>query len=653
MCGLAGFWHPGRGQTYDGSAVLERMSDAIRHRGPDDHGAWSNEEGLFLGHRRLSVLDLSEAGHQPMTSPSGRFVVVYNGEIYNFRAIREELEGETGQLPWRGHSDTEVMLAGFERWGIEATLKRLVGMFALALWDRTRRTVTLARDRMGEKPLYYGIQNGVLLFGSELGALRCHPAFEGRLSRQALALLLKFAYVPAPHSIYAGIGKLPPASFVEIGADMVAQGACGTPQRYWQLPVFTAGDVAAAGGSSGLSEVEAIDQLEALLRTAIADQMLADVPLGAFLSGGIDSSLIVSLMQAMSTQPVKTFTIGFDNPLYNEAEGAKAVARHLGTDHTELYVSGQDALNVAPRLAEIYSEPFADSSQIPTWLVAAMARKHVTVSLSGDAGDELFGGYNRYQYLPKIQRRFGGVPPALRNLAGKAISAVPPRYFDTALASLGSLIPSLRVRLPGDKLHKLAAVMACDSAHGMYHRVVSAWPDPASVVIGAGALDPADGDADTDFVRWMMRRDILTYLPDDILTKVDRAAMAVSLETRAPFLDHRVVEFASSLPLSLKIREGQSKWILRQLLYRHVPREIIERPKMGFAIPLHDWLRGPLRDWAGALLSPSRLTREGYFVASGISRVWEQHQSGRGNFEHMLWPVLMFQAWNERQGTKG
>ncbi|MCL2713247.1 MAG: asparagine synthase (glutamine-hydrolyzing) [Alphaproteobacteria bacterium] len=641
MCGFAGFWHPGRGQSYEGATVLARMSDAIRHRGPDDHGAWSNDEGLFLGHRRLSVLDLSEAGHQPMTSPSQRFVVVYNGEIYNFQALRDQLDAEMGPLPWRGHSDTEVMLAGFERWGVEATLKRLVGMFALALWDRERRTLTLARDRLGEKPLYYGVQNGVLLFGSELSALRRHPACVARLSRQALALFLKFAYVPAPHSIYEGIGKLPPGSFVEITENMVAEGACATAVPYWQLPVF-------AAGAKGRSDAEASEELEALLRQAISGQMLADVPLGAFLSGGIDSSLIVALMQAMSRQPVKTFTIGFDNPLYNEAEAAKAVARHLGTDHTEFYVTGEDALNVAPRLAEIYSEPFADSSQIPTWLVSNLARRHVTVSLSGDAGDELFGGYNRYQYLPKIRRRLGALPLSLRALAGKAIGAVPPRRWDAIAAAAGALIPGFNVRLPGDKLQKLAAVMACPSAQAMYDRVVSAWPDAQSVVIGAGEATAALGQVDADFVPWMMRQDILTYLPDDILTKVDRAAMAVSLETRAPFLDHRVVEYAASLPLTLKIREGQSKWILRQLLYRYVPRGIIERPKMGFAIPLHDWLRGPLRDWAAELLSPSRLTQEGYFVPGAISKVWQQHQSGRGNFEQMLWPVLMFQAWKER-----
>lgn len=642
MCGIAGYWHPKGQGTYDGSSALARMTDAIRRRGPDDSGAWNNEDGLFLGHRRLAIVDLTQAGHQPMTSPTGRFVVAYNGEIYNFRAIREALDAENGgTLPWRGHSDTEVMLAAFERWGIERTLGQMVGMFAIALWDRERKTLTLARDRMGEKPLYYGLQRGALLFGSELQALRAHPSFEANVSRDALAMFLKYAYVPAPHSIYGGIHKLPPGAIIEITPRMLAEGSIGEPRRYWALPAIE------QAARDGRTDEQAVSELDALLRNGIRDQMLADVPLGAFLSGGIDSTLIVSLMQAMSTQRVKTYTIGFDDASYNEAVQAKIVAQHLGTSHTELYVSGKDALDVVPHLPDIYAEPFADSSQIPTYLVSRLAREHVTVSLSGDAGDELFGGYNRYQYLPKVWGKLGNVPSVARSIAASMIRVAPPARWDAIATSLGPVIPGLRVRLPGEKLHKLAAVMSLDSPRAMYERVVSQWHNADDVVLGAGEL-PAGIVQQGEFATWMMRQDMLTYLPDDILAKVDRAAMAVSLETRVPFLDHRVVEFAAALPRSFKIRDGKSKWILRQLLNRYVPQEIVERPKMGFGIPLHDWLRGPLREWAEELLAAPRLAHEGYFAPQQIRKVWESHVSGRGNFQHMLWPVLMFQAWHER-----
>lgn len=647
MCGIAGFWHPNSQGRYDGPTALSRMTNAILRRGPDDAGAWDNGAGLFLGHRRLAIVDLSSAGHQPMASPTGRYIIVFNGEIYNFQALRKALESaHQSPLPWRGHSDTEVMLAAFEHWGIQETLRKLVGMFALAVWDRTRETLTLARDRIGEKPLYYGLNKGALIFASELQALNAHPCFDAQVSRDSLALLLKYAYVPSPHSIYEGIHKLPPGTWIELDRNALDSGSVGAPQAYWELPG------AQPDGAAPISDAEAIDQLEALLRTTISEQMVADVPLGAFLSGGIDSSLIVGLMQSLSAQQVKTFTIGFDNPGYNEAEHAKAVARHLGTEHTELYVSGADALNVVPKLPDIYGEPFADSSQIPTYLVSQLARGQVTVSLSGDAGDELFGGYNRYQFLPNVWRKLNRIPAPARSLVAWMIESASPNRWDSIANGLNPVIPAgLRVRLPGEKLHKLAGVMRHGSPSQMYDRVVSQWPNAMDAVIGARPFANPASVGDSDFAAWMMRQDTLTYLPDDILAKVDRAAMAVSLETRVPFLDHRIVEFASSLPMSLKIRDGSTKWLLRQLLYRYVPRELIERPKMGFGIPLHDWLRGPLRDWAESLLDPQRLKSEGYFMPGPIRAVWERHLSGQGNYQHQLWPVLMFQAWLDQKRT--
>ncbi|BFT62033.1 asparagine synthase (glutamine-hydrolyzing) [Pseudomonas moorei] len=645
MCGIAGFWHPNSQGRYDGLTALTRMTNAILHRGPDDAGAWDNGAGLFLGHRRLAIVDLSSAGHQPMASPTGRYVIVFNGEIYNFQVLRKSLDAaHQSPLPWRGHSDTEVMLAAFEHWGIQETLSRLVGMFALAVWDRTRETLTLARDRIGEKPLYYGLKKGALLFASELQALEAHPGFDSEVSRDSLALLLKYAYVPSPHSIYEGIHKLPPGTWIELDYAALESGNVGAPQAYWQLPVIQ------LGSHTGISDSEMIDQLDELMRTTISEQMVADVPLGAFLSGGIDSSLIVGMMQSLSSQKVKTYTIGFDNAGYNEAEHAKAVARHLGTDHTELYVSGTDALDVVPKLPDIYGEPFADSSQIPTYLVSQLARGHVTVSLSGDAGDELFGGYNRYQFLPNVWRKLSRVPGPARRLAARMIESASPSRWDSIASGLTPITPtSLRVRLPGDKLHKLATVMRHDTPGLMYDRVVSQWPNASDVIIGAHCMPSAASVGDSDFASWMMRQDTLTYLPDDILAKVDRAAMAVSLETRVPFLDHRIVEFATALPMSFKVRNGSTKWILRQLLDRYVPRELIERPKMGFGIPLHEWLRGPLRDWAESLLDPQRLAREGYFTPGPIRAVWEKHLRGQGNYQHQLWPVLMFQAWLDRK----
>ncbi len=630
MCGIAGFLACGGGQgRSDPDAALRAMSDALAHRGPDDIGAWRDgDSGIWLGFRRLSILDLSQAGHQPMASHCGRYVLAFNGEIYNHLEIRRALAGVRGEA-WRGHADSETLLAAVSHWGIKAALTRAVGMFAFAIWDRELRVLTLARDRLGEKPLYYGWQGDHFLFGSELKALKAHPAFRAGIDRDALTLLLRHSYVPAPYSIHSGIRKLEPGMMLQVSA------AARDPsvESFWSVrAAVEAGRRDPFRGTA----VEAVDALESLLAGAIGQQMVADVPLGAFLSGGVDSSAVVALMQAQSSRSVKTFAIGFDERGYDEAVHANAVARHLGTDHTELYVSAEDARAVIPRLPAIYDEPFADSSQIPTFLVAQLARAGVTVSLSGDGGDELFGGYHRYDSLIRLWRLVGWAPgPLRRGLA----SALKPRN------------PASRI---AGKLDAAAAVLAAKRPEEVYHRLVSHWKDPASVV--SGSREPPT--VLTDRNAWMplpdllhrgMYLDQLSYLPGDILAKVDRAAMAVSLETRVPLLDHRVVEFAWRLPVDYLVREGQTKWILRQVLYRHAPRALFERPKQGFGVPIGAWLRGPLRAWAEALLEESRLRREGFFDPGPIRRKWAEHSAGTQNWQAYLWDVLMFQAWLEAQ----
>lgn len=645
MCGLAGFWAPG-GLTADADGALTRMTTCIAHRGPDDAGTWIDAPaGIALGHRRLAVLDLSSEGHQPMSSPDGRYVIVYNGEIYNFATIRAELEA--AGVRFRGHSDTEVMLAAFERWGLVDAVRRFAGMFAFALWDRRDQLLHLVRDRFGEKPLYYGWQRGTLLFGSELKSLRAHPAFHAGVDRDALTLYLRHNYVPAPRSIYEGISKVGIASIVTIDR----AGAVST-SRYWELE-----QVIADGAASVLegSDEELVDLVEARLRATIREEMIADVPLGAFLSGGIDSSTIVALMQVESRRPVKTFTIGFGEDAYNEAVYAKAVAKHLGTDHTELYVSAEQARDVIPRLPCMYDEPFGDSSQIPTYLVAHMARQHVTVALSGDGGDEAFGGYNRYFLGRRIWRTLAPLPVGVRRRVARAIHGVSPSNWGTVLGAAQSVLPSgMRVAHAGDRMHKLADVFASPSMADMYRSLVSHWHQPAAMVIGgsepATLLDEAiSGLGGLSDVERMMYWDARTYLPDDIMVKVDRAAMAVSLETRAPFLDHRVVELAWQMPLRMKLRDNTGKWAVRKVLERHVPTALVERPKMGFGVPIDQWLRGPLREWAGDLLDPARLAREGYLQPGPIQEKWNEHQSGGRNWQYLLWDVLMFQAWLEGQ----
>ncbi len=618
------------------------MGAAIRHRGPDDAGIWRDADaGVALVHRRLSILDLSPSGHQPMQSGSGRYVVAFNGEIYNHLDLRASLQS----VAWRGRSDTETLLAGFDAWGVRNTVQRAVGMFAFAVWDRRDRTLTLARDRLGEKPLYYGWQNNAFLFGSELKALRAHPDFHGEIDRHALTAFMRFSYVPAPQSIYRGIFKLLSGTLLVIWAD---QGDIPRPVPYWSVP-----DVARRGMQEafGGTDPEAVVELEERLAQSVALQQVSDVPLGAFLSGGIDSSTVVALMQAKASRPVHTFTIGFDNHQYNEAVHARAVAKHLGTQHTELYVTPEQTLAIIPRLPVSYDEPFADSSQIPTMLVSELARRSVTVALSGDGGDELFGGYNRYTWV----RRVCSVPAPMRRLLATALGLLSPGQWDYLNETLGRMLPaSLRMRMLGDRAYKLMPVLTGKSDMAIYQQLVSTWAEPGDVVINghesADSIQLWDDFEDLSVSELrMMALDTMTYLPDDILCKVDRAAMAYSLETRVPFLDHRVVEFAWKLPLRMKIRGGQGKWIVRQLLRKYVPDELVDRPKMGFGVPIDTWLRGPLRAWAEALLDESRLRRQGYLHPAPVRQKWLEHISGRRNWQYQLWNVLMFQSWLDTQ----
>ena len=643
MCGLAGFLGSDS-QRHDAS-LLKKMTDTLTHRGPDDAGYWHEPEQLInLGHRRLSIVDLSPAGHQPMSSPSSRYVIAFNGEIYNHHELREQLDKSLSindSIKWRGHSDTETLLAGFEFWGIQETIEKAVGMFAMAVWDKQTQTLTLLRDRLGEKPLYYGWQGDTFLFASELKALRVHPAFQAEINRGAISLMLRHSYIPAPYSIYNGISKLRPGCVLTVS--MLQR----EPKEinYWSgIQVAKNGVANVFSGTDN----QAIDELEKLLNDAVRLQMMADVPLGAFLSGGVDSSTIVALMQAQSTRPVKTYTIGFEEGKYNEAEYAKAIAAHLGTEHTELYVTAQQTMSVIPQLPYLYDEPFSDSSQIPTFIVSQLARQHVTVSLSGEGGDELFCGYNRYQITAKLWKKISCLPIPLRELLAKLLMSFSPDDWNRIGRNLPQkLVPVAKF---GDKLHKGARVMSSDSVDSLYYKLVSNWHE-AVVIDGQEPSTLLTGNrpelSGLDPVQRMMILDMLSYIPDDILVKVDRAAMGVSLESRVPFLDHRVVEFAWRLPQTMKLRDQQSKWILRQILYRHVPQQMIERPKMGFGIPVSDWLRGSLRDWAESLLDESRLHREGFLYPAMVRKKWSEHLSGKYNWSDQLWDVLMFQAWLE------
>jgi asparagine synthase (glutamine-hydrolysing) len=704
MCGFAGFITTNTAQLSQAEAVASKMALAIQHRGPDDIGAWADAStGIALGFRRLSILDLSSAGHQPMHSASGRYVITFNGEIYNHTYLRDLISAEQMVTPakhWRGHSDTETLLACFEAWGLEETLKRTVGMFAVALWDTQTNTLHLARDRFGEKPLYYGwattasSSSPAFVFGSELKALRAYPSFSNEVSRKALALFMRFTYVPAPYSIYQNIFKLEPGCILSIKTDISINkkdyfSKAGDFQHWQSVPTaplrppavqsgltmhrwWSLTSVVEAGAQNQISsEDEALEILEQRLKDAVRVQSLADVPLGAFLSGGVDSSCIVALMQAQAASPVKTFTVGFEEAAFDESPHARAVAEHLGTEHNELFVSAKQAQAVIADLPTVYDEPFADSSQIPTHLVCKAARQQVTVALSGDAGDELFGGYNRYFWGPRIWSRLAWLPYPARQALGVAIRAVPTAGWDSLSRPVNALLPdSKNITRAGINAHKLAARLSgVRDMDDLYKSLVSEWQDPAQVVKGAGGgsggdtgvvlsepasmlSDPWPAAGVEQGQHRMMYRDSMTYLSDDILCKVDRAAMATSLETRVPFLDHRVAELAWRLPLNMKIRNGQGKWALRQVLYKYVPKNLIERPKAGFAIPIGQWLRGPLKDWAEALLDEKRLEVEGYFYSKPIRDKWVQHLSGRYDHTASLWAVLMFQSWLESTSQK-
>ncbi len=641
MCGIAGVLDLNRPEAWLRDTATA-MTTALVHRGPDAGGVWLDPTaGIALGHRRLSIVDLSPLGAQPMVSPSGRYVISYNGEVYSFLDIRPELEAKG--FSFRGGSDTEVMLAAIEAWGLDGALTRFIGMFAFALWDRRTQTLHLIRDRMGIKPVYWARAGSMFLFGSELKAMLACSDWRPAIDRNSVAAYARWNYVPAPHCIYQDAGKLAPGSILTVCA-----GAPPTVRKFWDLR-----SLAAQWPETADDDAAATQRLEVLLRDAVRRRMVADVPLGAFLSGGADSSLVVALMQSQSTKPVRSFTIGFHEREYNEAVHAAAIAKHLGTDHTELYVSPQHALEVIPRLPEYYDEPFADSSQVPTFLVSEMTRKHVTVALSGDGGDELFAGYTRYHWADWVRRTFLSLPPSVRRLAASALS-LPPRAFWEAAARV--LPPSRRPQRIGERVMKLAGFLREDTADGVYRRQHTHWGSPELVVPGSSEphglpFDESLRSEIPDFLKRMQLMDLLTYLPDDILTKVDRASMAVALEARVPLLDHRVVEHVWRLPARMKVREGSDKWLLRKVLYRYVPRHLIERPKMGFSVPVGAWLRGPLRPWAEELLSERRLRQAAFFDPATVRAAWTQFLGGRAGDQEPLWGVLMFEAWRDRYAT--
>ena len=648
MCGIAGFWTvlPHHNRDWLNKRALT-MANTLLHRGPDDKGTWIDEEvGVAFGHRRLSIIDTSDAGHQPMVSSDGRFVLTYNGEVYNFPVLRQELEKKSHRF--RGHSDTEVMLASFQEWGVEGSLKKFNGMFAFALWDRRDRLLTLARDRLGEKPLYYGVQKGTLFFASELKAIRAHSHFEPRIDRDALASFLRFSYVPAPYSIYRDIRKLLPGHYIQIKSPNERTES----EPYWSLESVVQNNQKSL---FSMSEEEAADELERRLKETVKSRMVSDVPLGAFLSGGIDSSTIVALMQSEGGRPVNTFTIGFKEEEFNEAVHAKKVAEHLNTNHTELYVSPKEAMDVIPKLPEMYDEPFADSSQIPTHLISTLTREHVTVALTGDGGDELFAGYNRYILARKYWKLLKSLPFGLRKCLTGVMGLIGGKRFENIYRRFEFTLPiKSRISLPAEKYNKAEKIMSMAGIDEVYKRLVSINYIPKRYLVsGVESLSQLDDSTlwnhGKDYIGNMQKLDLLTYLPDDLLVKVDRAAMAVSLETRVPFLDHELVEFVMGLPLDLKLKNGQGKHLLRKVLYKHVPRKVMERPKMGFTVPLDEWLRGSLKEWAEKLIDPKKLREEGYFKSDPVMKLWNEHLDGRANWGHQLWSIFMFQSWSRKE----
>ena len=648
MCGITGFWQAVGENDTNLQNLARIMAAQMVARGPDDCAEWSDEGvGLAFGFRRLAILDLSPQGRQPMLSESGRYVIVFNGEVYNFLELRQQLEVKGHHF--RGGSDTEVILAAIEEWGVAQAASRFVGMFALALWDRSEHALHLVRDRLGIKPLYYGWMGNAFIFGSELKSLRIHPQFCRVIDHGSLALLMRHCYIPSPYSIYQNVYKLLPGTILTLDSNQADQ---PSPVRFWDAKQVTEEGVAHPFRGS---EKEAIEQLDALLSEAIKMRMIADVPLGALLSGGIDSSTVVALMQAQSNRPIKTFTIGFHEKGYDEANSAAKIASYLGTEHTPIYVTPEQAMEVIPEIPTIYDEPFSDSSQIPTFLVSKLARSQVTVALSGDGGDELFAGYNRYFAARNIWNYISSFPSPVRRVSTQMLRLLSAEVWDGIFERIKPIAPAgLRLRLTGHNVYRVAALLADKVPDEMYRDLVSQRDSQQLILQTTEPItvlnDPSRWANLSDFTQRMMYLDLVSYLPGDILTKVDRASMAVSLEARVPLLDHRVVEFAWTLPMSMKIKDNKGKWILRQVLGKYVPPELTERPKMGFGIPLHSWLRGPLREWAEHLLNEARLQQGGFFDSAPISQKWAEHLAGTHDWKYHLWNVLMFQAWLEVWG---
>jgi len=660
MCGITGSFGLNDDRLLCLRTDVSAMTNALIHRGPDDSDVWTDAgAGVALGHRRLSIVDLSAAGHQPMQSACSRFVIAFNGEIYNHLDLRKQLDQLSPAPVWRGHADTETLLAAFAAWGVERTLQAANGMFAIALWDKQLRTLTLARDRFGEKPLYYGFlgQRSGLVFGSELKALAAHPDWQPRLNEAVLDEYLRFGCVRGAASIYQGIHKLLPGSYVQFTQADIANGQLPAVTQWWS-PITAA--LAAQQEPVIDNPAAAVEHTRDAMMASVGQRMMADVPLGAFLSGGVDSSLVVALMQAQSSKPVRTFSVGFDDARYDESSHAAAVAAHLGTDHTTLNATSQMALNVIPQLADMYDEPFADSSQIPTALIASLTRQHVTVALSGDGGDELFGGYNRHLWVPRIWRKLNRLPVAVRKTLALSLRSIPVGAYDGVMNTAGRVLPKrFHIRTFGEKLHKLAAVLESPSQQALFAGVSSMNRQPGHL-LNVGAAHPAvtitpvenlyPALQQFDGVEWMLLMDTMNFMVDDALVKVDRASMASTLEVRVPFLDPNVFHTAWRIPTSLRIKNGQGKWPLREALYQQVPQALIDRPKMGFAIPLDEWLRGPLREWAEDLLQPSSLAQLPMLNAKAVAGMWKNHLNGKGHYAQQLWAVLQLIAWQRRWG---
>jgi asparagine synthase (glutamine-hydrolysing) len=651
MCGIVGFINCKNYRRDDSVSIIHKMNKSLNHRGPDDEGIWVDQDyGIAFGHRRLSVIDVSRGGAQPMVSSNGRFIISYNGEVYNYKKIKKKLEENGKPILLKGRSDTEIILAAIERWGMRDSLSLFVGMFAFALWDRKLNTLSLARDRFGEKPLYYGIQKNTFMFSSELNALKNHPEFLKQIDRNVIPLLLRHNCIPAPYSIYKGIYKLKPGHIIEIqfNYETHISKLKVKSKSYWEINDNDENETNTFVSSTD----RALSELDRLLNISIKGQRISDVPLGVFLSGGVDSSIIAAIAQSQSKNAIKTFTIGNHDMRYNEAGHAKKISQYLGTDHTELYISPNDALDLVPKLGAIYDEPFSDSSQIPTYLISKLAREQVTVALSGDGGDEIFGGYNRYTWVPKIWEKIKYIHPSLRESISKTLRRLPYSDLNNLYGFINSNFWNNDLPIDfGERIHKFAEVLPMKSPMDIYYTLCSHWKNPENVTINcteySTRLSKLKNNKSTPNIsEYMMLMDIVTFLPDDILVKVDRASMANSLEVRAPFLDHRVFNFAKNLPTNMKFQNSENKWLLRQLLYNYIPKKLLVQRKMGFSIPIGEWLRGPLRVWAEHHLNESRLAQDGYFDKKQVKQMWQEHLTGRYNWQYQLWDILMFQSWH-------